>query len=74
MQGKVKKCPEIGTQMCHELEMKATDYEKHWTFRLKLLARMEIVNHQPWKLLWGDEAHFYLKGSVNTPLLPNLGL
>ncbi|GBL88998.1 hypothetical protein AVEN_255159-1 [Araneus ventricosus] len=27
---------------------------------------MEVDNTCPWNILWTDEAHFYLQGSVNT--------
>ncbi|GBL89158.1 hypothetical protein AVEN_255278-1 [Araneus ventricosus] len=27
---------------------------------------MEVDNAWPWNILWTDEAHFYLQGSVNT--------
>ncbi|GBL73768.1 hypothetical protein AVEN_230745-1 [Araneus ventricosus] len=27
---------------------------------------MEVENARPWNILWTDEAHFYLQGSVNT--------
>lgn len=43
-----------------------TDPDKRLTFALTFLARMEIDNDWPWNILWGDEAHFYLNGSVNT--------
>ncbi|GFV96932.1 zinc finger MYM-type protein 1 [Trichonephila clavipes] len=27
---------------------------------------MEVDDAWPWKILWSDEAHFYLDGAVNT--------
>ncbi|GIX87700.1 hypothetical protein CEXT_57461 [Caerostris extrusa] len=41
-------------------ELKMADYEKCWTFL------MGINSHWTWKIWWGNEAHFYLNGSINT--------
>ncbi|GFW57270.1 uncharacterized protein TNCV_541841 [Trichonephila clavipes] len=32
----------------------------------KFLARLEDDPEWPWNILWTDEAHFHLDGSVNT--------
>ncbi|KFM77080.1 hypothetical protein X975_13612, partial [Stegodyphus mimosarum] len=47
-------------------ELKPSDYDKRVTFPLSFLARVEIDYAFPWHILWGDECHFYLNGSVNT--------
>lgn len=47
-------------------ELLYTDHDKRLTFALTFLARMEVDDAWPWKILWGDEAHFYLNGTVNT--------
>ncbi|GFV95408.1 uncharacterized protein TNCV_4574101 [Trichonephila clavipes] len=36
------------------------------TFAVEFLACMEVDNEWPWKIMWSDEAHFHLKGYVNT--------
>ena len=33
---------------------------------LTFLARMEMEQNWPWNILWTDEAHFYVCGTVNT--------
>ncbi|GFV86879.1 uncharacterized protein TNCV_2198311 [Trichonephila clavipes] len=35
-------------------------------FSLQFLARLEVDPEWPWNILWTDEAHFHLDGSVNT--------
>ena len=47
-------------------ELRYTDHQKQLTFALAFLAKMEVDGDWPWKILWGDEAHFYLNGFVNT--------
>lgn len=47
-------------------ELKPNDTATRLTFALTFLARMEVDDTWPWKILWGDEAHFYLNGDVNT--------
>ncbi|GFV38715.1 uncharacterized protein TNCV_4420831 [Trichonephila clavipes] len=44
----------------------ANDREKPLTFVLTFLARVEVDASWPWKILWSDEAHFHLSGTVNT--------
>ncbi|XP_035226341.1 uncharacterized protein LOC118198705 [Stegodyphus dumicola] len=47
-------------------ELKPSDYDKRVTFPLSFLARVEIDDAFPWHILWEDECHFYLIGSVNS--------
>ncbi|GFV48877.1 uncharacterized protein TNCV_1342861 [Trichonephila clavipes] len=42
------------------------DRDKRLTFALTFLARVEVDASWPWKILWSDEAHFHLSGTVNT--------
>jgi hypothetical protein len=42
------------------------DSQKRVDFALMFLARMDVDDAFPWKILWGDEAHFYMNGTVNT--------
>ena len=35
-------------------------------FALTFLARVEVDAFWPWKILWSDEAHLHLSGTVNT--------
>ncbi|GBM10353.1 hypothetical protein AVEN_131085-1 [Araneus ventricosus] len=35
-------------------------------FAVRFLNRMADDLSWPWKILWSDEAHFYLNGTVNT--------
>ena len=42
------------------------DREKRLTFALTFLARVEVDASWPWQILWSDEAHFHLCGTVNT--------
>ncbi|GFX34552.1 uncharacterized protein TNCV_3657901 [Trichonephila clavipes] len=44
----------------------ANDREKRLTFALTFLARVEVDASWPWKILWSDEVHFHLSGTVNT--------
>ncbi|GFU79430.1 uncharacterized protein TNCV_871991 [Trichonephila clavipes] len=43
----------------------ANDREKRLTFALTFLARVEVDASWPWKILWSDEVHFHLSGTVN---------
>ncbi|GBL86369.1 hypothetical protein AVEN_164543-1 [Araneus ventricosus] len=47
-------------------ELVHADLPKREAFALQLIARMEVDNAWPWHILWTDEAHFHLQGSVNT--------
>lgn len=47
-------------------ELLPVDLPARETFALEFLARMEVDNEWPWKILWTDEAHFHLTGYVNT--------
>ncbi|GFU50783.1 uncharacterized protein TNCV_2494891 [Trichonephila clavipes] len=47
-------------------QLMANDREKRLTFALTFLARVEVDASWPWKILWSDEAHFHLSGTVNT--------
>ena len=42
------------------------DRKKRLTFALTFLARVEVDASWPWQILWSDEAHFHLNGTVNT--------
>jgi hypothetical protein len=42
------------------------DFETRQRFSLQFLARFEVDTEWPWNILWTDEAHFHLDGSVNT--------
>ncbi|GFW58337.1 transposable element tc3 transposase [Trichonephila clavipes] len=42
------------------------DFETRHLFSLQFLARLEVDPEWPWNILWTDEAHFHLDGSVNT--------
>ncbi|GFS83592.1 uncharacterized protein TNCV_1658011 [Trichonephila clavipes] len=50
----------------HNQQLMANDREKRLTFALTFLARVEVDAAWPWKILWSDEAHFHLSGTVNT--------
>ncbi|GFV32773.1 uncharacterized protein TNCV_3312541 [Trichonephila clavipes] len=50
----------------HNQQLMANDREKRLTFALTFLARVEVDASWPWKILWSDEAHFHLSGTVNT--------
>ncbi|GFX33094.1 DUF4817 domain-containing protein [Trichonephila clavipes] len=47
-------------------ELLPHDFETRHLFSLQFLARLEIDPEWPWNILWTDEAHFHLDGSVNT--------
>ncbi|GFW18776.1 uncharacterized protein TNCV_1370301 [Trichonephila clavipes] len=42
------------------------DFETRHLFSLQFLAYLEVDPEWPWNILWTDEAHFHLDGSVNT--------
>ncbi|GBN27936.1 hypothetical protein AVEN_216322-1 [Araneus ventricosus] len=50
----------------HVQELVPADLPEREAVALQFLARMEVDNAWPWNILWTDEAHFYLQGSVNT--------
>ncbi|GFV32619.1 uncharacterized protein TNCV_441111 [Trichonephila clavipes] len=50
----------------HNQQLMANDREKRLIFALTFLARVEVDASWPWKVLWSDEAHFHLSGTVNT--------
>ncbi|GFX25433.1 uncharacterized protein TNCV_1424171 [Trichonephila clavipes] len=50
----------------HNQQLMANDREMRLTFALTFLARVEVDASWPWKILWCDEAHFHLSGTVNT--------
>ncbi|GFX16657.1 transposable element tc3 transposase [Trichonephila clavipes] len=47
-------------------ELLPHDIETRHLFSLQFLARLEVDPEWPWNILWTDEAHFHLDGSVNT--------
>ncbi|GFW30315.1 uncharacterized protein TNCV_3850861 [Trichonephila clavipes] len=47
-------------------ELLPHDFETGHLFSLQFLARLEVDPKWPWNILWTDEAHFHLDGSVNT--------
>ncbi|GFW84945.1 uncharacterized protein TNCV_682331 [Trichonephila clavipes] len=50
----------------YSTQLMANDREKRLTFALTFLARVEVDASWPWKILWSDEEHFHLSGTVNT--------
>ncbi|GFX07860.1 uncharacterized protein TNCV_4161291 [Trichonephila clavipes] len=50
----------------HNQQLMANNREKRLTFVLTLMARVEVDAPWPWKILWSDEAHFHISGTVNT--------
>ncbi|GFW39649.1 uncharacterized protein TNCV_3188201 [Trichonephila clavipes] len=42
------------------------DFKTRHMFSLQFLARLEVDLELPWNILWTDEVHFHLDGSVNT--------
>ncbi|GFV57924.1 uncharacterized protein TNCV_2801901 [Trichonephila clavipes] len=50
----------------HNQQLMANDREKRLTFALTFLARVEVDASWPWKILWSNEAHFHVSGTVNT--------
>lgn len=53
-------------KITHVQQLLPADLESRGSFALRFLARMEVDNKWPWNILWSDEAHFHLHGSVNT--------
>ncbi|GFU67894.1 transposable element tc3 transposase [Trichonephila clavipes] len=47
-------------------ELLPHDFETRHLFSLQFLARLKVDPEWPWNILWTDEAHFHLDGSVNT--------
>ncbi|GFU40750.1 uncharacterized protein TNCV_3231071 [Trichonephila clavipes] len=47
-------------------ELLPHDFETRHLFSLLFLVRLEVDPERPWNILWTDEAHFHLDGSVNT--------
>ncbi|GFX12125.1 uncharacterized protein TNCV_2999081 [Trichonephila clavipes] len=47
-------------------ELLPHDFETRHLFSLQFLAHLEVDPEWPWNILWTEEAHFYLGGSVNT--------
>ncbi|GFX63234.1 transposable element tc3 transposase [Trichonephila clavipes] len=47
-------------------ELLPSDFETRYLFSLQFLARLQVDPEWPWNILWTDEAHFHLDGSVNT--------
>ncbi|GFY09453.1 transposable element tc3 transposase [Trichonephila clavipes] len=47
-------------------ELLAHNFETRHLFSLQFLARLEVDPEWPWNIIWTDEAHFHLDGSVNT--------
>ncbi|GFW10068.1 transposable element tc3 transposase [Trichonephila clavipes] len=47
-------------------ELLPHDFETRLLFTLQFLAHLEVDPEWPWNILWTDEAHFHLDGSVNT--------
>ena len=50
----------------HAQELLPSDLSARATFALEFLARMEMDDDWPWKILRTDEAHFHLTGYVST--------
>lgn len=53
-------------KISHNQQLLGTDPERRLSFALTFIARMEVDDFWPWNILWSDEAHFYLNGTVNT--------
>ncbi|GBN16423.1 hypothetical protein AVEN_126506-1 [Araneus ventricosus] len=53
-------------KISHNQQLLAIDREKRLTFVLIFLARVEVDASWPRQILWSDEAHFHLRGTVNT--------
>ena len=47
-------------------ELLLSDLAAREMFALEFLARMEVDNGWPWKILWTYETHFHLTGYANT--------
>ncbi|KMQ82897.1 transposable element tc3 transposase [Lasius niger] len=53
-------------KITHVQQLLPADLKSRESFALQFLARMEVDKEWPWNILWSDEAHFHLHGSVNT--------
>ncbi|GBN15897.1 hypothetical protein AVEN_144704-1 [Araneus ventricosus] len=53
-------------KITHVQELVPADLPKRKAFALQFLARMEVDNAWPCGILWTDEAHLHLQGSVST--------
>ena len=51
-------------------ELFYVDNDKWFAFVPTFLTSMEVDENQEWKILWGDQAHFYLNESVNAQKCP----
>ncbi|GFV65615.1 transposable element tc3 transposase [Trichonephila clavipes] len=47
-------------------ELLPYDFETRYLISLQFLARLKVDPEKYWNILWTDEAHFHLDGSVNT--------
>ncbi|GBL94313.1 hypothetical protein AVEN_16829-1 [Araneus ventricosus] len=56
----------LSIKITHVQELVPAELPERKAFALQFLARMEVINAWPWNILWTDEAHFHLQGSVNT--------
>ncbi|GFS67843.1 uncharacterized protein TNCV_2295081 [Trichonephila clavipes] len=52
----------------HTQELLDRDKPQRLSFAVNFLNRMTVDLPWPWNILWSDEAHFYLNGTVNTPI------
>ncbi|GBN48379.1 hypothetical protein AVEN_22513-1 [Araneus ventricosus] len=53
-------------KITHVQELVPADLPEREAFALQFLARMEVDHAWTWDILWADESHFHLQGSVNT--------
>lgn len=53
-------------KITHIQELLPGDTNTRFEFALRFLARMEVDNEWPWRILWSDEAHFHVCGDINT--------
>ncbi|GBN85470.1 hypothetical protein AVEN_161293-1 [Araneus ventricosus] len=53
-------------KITHVQELVPANLPKREAFALQFFARMEVDNAWPCNILWTDEDHFHLEGSVNT--------
>ena len=56
----------LSLQISHMQKVFSSDLPAREVLALEFLSRMEVNEEWPWKVLWTDEAHFYLTGYVNT--------
>lgn len=50
----------------HTQQLLDRDKPQRLSFAVSFLNRMTVDLSWPWNILWSDEAHFYLNGTVNT--------